>query len=128
MGWKARPRARRRRAPGLDGPGFIARANLLAGAPRVGLAAQRQRVDPPALLVSDLFKAAVGPHRDDASIVAASEQRLAVADRCQHSGVGVDDDALLLIRLANQHGPIGQGQRWRAVNERRRYDMRARVK
>src|ERR1700722_6979166 len=29
----------RRRAPRLDGPGFVARANLLAGAPRVSLAA-----------------------------------------------------------------------------------------
>ena len=54
----------RRRAPGLDGPGFVARANLLAGAPGVSLAAQRQSVDPPALLVGDVLGAPVGPYRD----------------------------------------------------------------
>ena len=127
LGLKSEAANRRRRAPGHDGPGFVARANLLAGAPGAGLAAQRQGVDPSALLVGDLLGAAVGPHRDDAPIVPAGEQRLAVADRRQHCGVGVGDDALLLVRFADEHDPVSQRQRRRAVEEGRRHDMRARV-
>src|ERR1700722_20836631 len=71
----------RRGAPRLDRPGFITHPNLLAGAPRAGLAAQRQGVDPAALLIGDGLKPAAGPHSDDTSIIAAGEQPLAVADR-----------------------------------------------
>ena len=117
---------RRRRAPGLDRPGFIARANLLAGAPGASLAAQRQGVDPSALLVADLLKSAVGADSDDAPVVAPGQQRLAVADRCQRRGVGVDHDALLLIGVADEDNPVSERQRRRAVDERRRHDMRAR--
>ena len=39
----------------------------------------------------------------------------------------MSDDALLLLGLAYHHGPVSQGQRRRAVEERRRYNMRARV-
>src|ERR1700683_3003189 len=54
LGLESEAASSRRRAPGLDGPSFIARTDLLAGAPRAGLAAERQGVDPPALLVGDV--------------------------------------------------------------------------
>ena len=37
------------------------------------------------------------------------------------------DDALLRLGLADQHDAVGERQRRRAVEERRRHDMRARV-
>ena len=36
-------------------------------------------------------------------------------------------DALLLVRLADEHDAVGQRERRRAVDERRRHDMRASV-
>src|SRR6185437_11927877 len=96
----------RRRAPGLDGAGFVASANLLARAPCASLAAQRERVDPAALLVGDHLEAAIGLDRDDAPVIAAGEQNPAVADRGQDRGVWVGDDAPWRLRLADQDGAV----------------------
>ena len=68
---------------------------------------------------------AAGPQRDHAPIVAPGHQSPAVADSRQDRRVRVDDDALLFVRLAEEHDSIRQRQRRRAVEERRRYDMRA---
>src|SRR6185437_6606669 len=87
LGLESKAANGRRRAPSPDRPGFVARANLLARAPRAGLAAQRERVDPAALLVGDLLEAAIGLDRDDASVISSGEQNLAVAGRGQYRGV-----------------------------------------
>src|SRR3984957_9241637 len=76
LGLESKAPRGRRPAPGLDGPRFIARPHLLAGAPRARLPAQRESIYPLALLVGDVFNAAVSPLRDDALVVAASEERL----------------------------------------------------
>ncbi len=70
---------------------------------------------------------AVGPHRDDASVVAAGEQRLAVADRRQHGRVGMGDDALLLAGLAEQHDAVAERERRRVAEKAGGDDMRAGV-
>ena len=127
LGLEAKAARCRGRAPGLDGARFIARPNQLAGAPGASLAAQRESVNPFAVLVGDVFEAPVGAHGDDAPIVTARKQRLPVAGRRQYRGVGMSDDALLRVGLTDQHDAVGERQSRRAIEKRRRHNVRARV-
>ena len=116
----------RRRVPGLDDAGLVARADRLAGAPGEIPAAQGERVDPAALLVGDFPEVAIGSDRRHPPVVAACEQRLAVRNGCQDRRVGMGGDALLRLRLADENRAVGERQRRRLAEKGRRDDLRAR--
>ncbi len=92
------------------------------------VARERQRVDPLALLVRDLLHAAIGLRRDDAAIVAASDEPLAVARGNQDRAVRMGGDAARLAGPGKEHLPVGQREDGRAAEKGGGDDLRRRLR
>ena len=103
--------------PGFHRAGGVAGARLLARRPgdRAGL--RGQRVDPAPLFVGDRLDAAVGGGSDDAAVVAAGQQRVAVAGGREDRAVGVGDDAPLGAGIADDDDSVGERQGRLAADE-----------